>query len=159
MAQDHGTNRQASQQGAESGVITSLNRNMNIKQRVTLKWNNAVNSQAPPLGIIFPQEWAKISFQSAPPTMDQASKYLTELWTTFLIQNITHPKPKLTCLPLKGSFENQDIMNFSGKWMEPENIILSEVIETQKGMHGTYSLIKVDIRQKLQNTHDITHRL
>jgi hypothetical protein len=33
--------------------------------------------------------------------------------------------------------------------MEPENIILSEVIETQKGMHGTYSLIKVDIRQKL----------
>jgi hypothetical protein len=54
MAQDHGTNRQASQQGAESGVITSLNRNMNIKQRVTLKWNNAVNSQAPPLGIIFP---------------------------------------------------------------------------------------------------------
>jgi hypothetical protein len=31
-------------------------------------------------------------------------------------------------------------MNFSGKWMELENIILSEVTQTQKYMHGTYSL-------------------
>ena len=30
-------------------------------------------------------------------------------------------------------------MNFVGKWIELENIILSQ--ETQKGMHGMYSLI------------------
>jgi hypothetical protein len=28
------------------------------------------------------------------------------------------------------------IMKFAGKWMELENIILSEVIQTQKDMHG-----------------------
>ena len=32
-------------------------------------------------------------------------------------------------------------MNFIGKRMELENIILSEVTQTQKDMHGIYSLI------------------
>ena len=40
--------------------------------------------------------------------------------------------------------KNEDIMNFAGKWVELENIILSEVTHTQKDMHGMYSLI-VDI--------------
>jgi hypothetical protein len=35
----------------------------------------------------------------------------------------------------------KDIMTFSGKWMELENIILSGVTQTQKDMHGMYSLI------------------
>ena len=30
---------------------------------------------------------------------------------------------------------------FLGKWMELENIILSEVTQTHKDMHGMYSLI------------------
>jgi hypothetical protein len=37
--------------------------------------------------------------------------------------------------------KNQDIMNFAGKWMELENTILSEIIQSQKEMHGIYSLI------------------
>jgi hypothetical protein len=32
-------------------------------------------------------------------------------------------------------------MNFVGKCMKLENIILSEVTQTQKDMHGMYSLI------------------
>jgi hypothetical protein len=32
-------------------------------------------------------------------------------------------------------------MNFAGKWMELENIIQSEETQTQKDMHGMYSLI------------------
>jgi hypothetical protein len=32
-------------------------------------------------------------------------------------------------------------MNFTGKLMEIENIILSEVTQTQKDIHGMYSLI------------------
>jgi hypothetical protein len=37
---------------------------------------------------------------------------------------------------------NEDILSFSGKWMELENIILSEeVTQIQKNMHGMYSLI------------------
>jgi hypothetical protein len=32
-------------------------------------------------------------------------------------------------------------MIFAGKWMEVENIILSEVTQTKKDMNGIYSLI------------------
>ena len=34
-----------------------------------------------------------------------------------------------------------DILNFAGKWMELENIILSEVTQTQKDNYQMYSLI------------------
>ena len=38
--------------------------------------------------------------------------------------------------------KNNDIMKLAGKWMELEKkIILSEVTQTQKDMHGIYSLI------------------
>jgi hypothetical protein len=36
---------------------------------------------------------------------------------------------------------NEDIMNSVGKQMKIENIILSEVTQTQKDIHGMYSLI------------------
>ena len=39
------------------------------------------------------------------------------------------------------AIQNEDIMNFAGKWMELENIILSEVTQSQKDMYVTYSLI------------------
>jgi hypothetical protein len=35
----------------------------------------------------------------------------------------------------------ETIMSFASKWMELENIILSEVTQTQKDMHDIYSLI------------------
>jgi hypothetical protein len=31
--------------------------------------------------------------------------------------------------------KNEDILGFACKWMELENIILSEVTQTQRGMH------------------------
>ena len=39
------------------------------------------------------------------------------------------------------AIKNDDILNFAGKLMELENIILSKVTQTQKDMHGMYSLI------------------
>ena len=39
------------------------------------------------------------------------------------------------------AIKNMIIMNFVGKWMELENIILSEITQTKKDMHGMYSLI------------------
>jgi hypothetical protein len=39
------------------------------------------------------------------------------------------------------SIKYKNILSFAGKWMELENIILSEVTQTQKDMHGMYSLI------------------
>jgi len=39
------------------------------------------------------------------------------------------------------AIKNNNFMKFTGKWMELENIILSEVTQTQKNTHGMYSLI------------------
>ena len=39
------------------------------------------------------------------------------------------------------AIKNKDIMSFAGKWMELQNINLSEVAQTQKDVHGMYSLI------------------
>ena len=36
---------------------------------------------------------------------------------------------------------NEDIPSFAGKWIELENIILSELTQTQKVIHEMYSLI------------------
>jgi hypothetical protein len=37
--------------------------------------------------------------------------------------------------------KNNDFMNFTGKWMELENISLSEVTQSQKNIHGMFFLI------------------
>jgi hypothetical protein len=37
--------------------------------------------------------------------------------------------------------KNNDFMKFTGKWMELENIILSEVTQSQKNTQGMHSLI------------------
>jgi hypothetical protein len=39
------------------------------------------------------------------------------------------------------TIKNNDIMKLAGKWMELENIILSEVTQSQKNIYGVYSLI------------------
>jgi hypothetical protein len=39
------------------------------------------------------------------------------------------------------AFKNNVFMKFLGKWMEVENIILSEATQSQKNTHGMHSLI------------------
>ena len=39
------------------------------------------------------------------------------------------------------AIKNEDVMNFAGKWMELDIIILTEIIHTPNDMHGMYSLI------------------
>jgi hypothetical protein len=55
------------------------------------------------------------------------------------------------------AIKNNDLMKFLGKWMELENIILSEVTQSQKNKHCMYSLIS-GYYEKAQNTHDATYR-
>jgi hypothetical protein len=43
-------------------------------------------------------------------------------------------------MEIYSAIKNENIMNFAGKWMELKNIILSEVTQTQKDLHGEYSL-------------------
>jgi hypothetical protein len=38
-------------------------------------------------------------------------------------------------------YKNNEFMTFLGKWMHLENIILSEVNQSQKGTHDMHSLI------------------
>ena len=38
------------------------------------------------------------------------------------------------------AIKNSDFMKFTGNWMELENIILSEVTQSQKNTHSMYSL-------------------
>ena len=40
------------------------------------------------------------------------------------------------------AIKNNDFMKFPGKWMELENIILSEVAHSQKNTYGNNSLIR-----------------
>ena len=39
------------------------------------------------------------------------------------------------------AIKNNDFMKFSGKWIELENIIVSEVTPSQKNTHAMHSLI------------------
>jgi len=39
------------------------------------------------------------------------------------------------------AIKNNDFMKFIGKWMELENIILSEVTQSHKTTHGIHSLV------------------
>ena len=39
------------------------------------------------------------------------------------------------------SYNNNKFMKFLGKWMDLEDIILSEVTQSQKNTHGMHSLI------------------
>ena len=39
------------------------------------------------------------------------------------------------------AIKNNDFMKFTGKWMELETIVLSEVTQSQINKHGIYSLI------------------
>jgi hypothetical protein len=39
------------------------------------------------------------------------------------------------------AIKNEDILSFAGKWMELENVIQSEVTQTQKDMHDMQSQI------------------
>jgi hypothetical protein len=38
------------------------------------------------------------------------------------------------------TIKNKDIMSFAGKWIELENIILDDITQTQKDIHGMYSI-------------------
>ena len=55
------------------------------------------------------------------------------------------------------AIKNKDTMNFAGKWMGLDNIILSEVIQNQKSMHGLHLLISGHCH-KIQNACDTAHR-
>ena len=55
------------------------------------------------------------------------------------------------------AIKNDQLVKFSGKWMELENTILSEVTQSQKNTNSVYLLIN-GISPEAQNTQDTIHR-
>jgi hypothetical protein len=42
---------------------------------------------------------------------------------------------------IRTAIRHKEILSFSGKWMELQNILLSDVIQTKKDMHDMYLLV------------------
>ena len=55
------------------------------------------------------------------------------------------------------AIKNDQLVKFSGKWMELENTILSEVTQSQKNTNSVYLLIN-GISPEAQNTQDTIQR-
>ena len=62
------------------------------------------------------------------PKCPSIEEWIREMWYIYTMEYYTAEK-------------NNNSLNFAGKWMELENIILSEVIQTQKDNYHMYSLI------------------
>ena len=65
------------------------------------------------------------------------------LETTQMSLNRAMDKKNVVCLQIEyySAIKNNDFMKFVGKWIELENIILSDVTQLQKNTHGMHSLI------------------
>ena len=63
-----------------------------------------------------------------PPRHPRTEEWIQKMWFIYTMEYYSAIKIK-------------DILSFAGKWMELENIILSGVTQTQKDMHGMYSLV------------------
>jgi hypothetical protein len=48
---------------------------------------------------------------------------------------------KICTIEYYSAIKNNDFIKFAGKWMELENIILTEVAQSQRDKHSMYSLI------------------
>jgi hypothetical protein len=55
-------------------------------------------------------------------------KWIQKMWYIYVME-------------YNSDIKNNDFMKFLGKWMELENIIHSEVTQSQKNTHGMQSLI------------------
>jgi hypothetical protein len=77
------------------------------------------------------------------PRCPTTGEWIQKMWFTYKMEYYS-------------AIKDEDILSFVGKWMELENIILSEVTQTQKDMHGMYSLIRryriLKIQSNLQST-------
>jgi hypothetical protein len=62
------------------------------------------------------------------PRCPSTEEWIQKMWSIYTMEYYT-------------AIKNNDLMKLSGKWMDLENIILSEVTHSQKRTHSMYSLI------------------
>jgi hypothetical protein len=62
------------------------------------------------------------------PRCPSTEKWIQKIWYIYTMEYYS-------------AIKNNEYMKFFGKWVELENIILSEVNQSQKNTHGMHSLI------------------
>jgi hypothetical protein len=62
------------------------------------------------------------------PRCPSTEEWIQKMWYTYTVEYFS-------------AIKNDEFIKFLGKWMELENIILSEVTQSQKNTHGIHSLI------------------
>jgi hypothetical protein len=62
------------------------------------------------------------------PRCPVTEEWIEKMWFIYTMENYSNIK-------------NEDILSFAGKWMELENIIMSEVTRSEKNAHGMDSLV------------------
>jgi hypothetical protein len=60
--------------------------------------------------------------------MSRTEEWIQKMWYIYTVEYYS-------------AIKNNEFMKFLGKWMDLEDIILSEVIQSQKNSHGMHSLI------------------
>jgi hypothetical protein len=70
------------------------------------------------------------------PTCIMTEEWIQKMWFIYTMEYYSAIK------------NEEDILSFSEKWMELENIFLCEVTQTQKDVHGMYSLISGSSQKK-----------
>jgi hypothetical protein len=70
---------------------------------------------------VIPRRWKQ-------PKCPMTEEWIQKMWFVYTMEYYS-------------AIKNQDVLSFAGKWMELQNIILSEVTHTQKDVHGMYSII------------------
>jgi hypothetical protein len=70
---------------------------------------------------IIARNWKERKFTST-------EEWIQKMWYIYTIEHYS-------------AIKNNDFMKFLGKWTEAENIILSEVTQSQINTHGVHSLI------------------
>jgi hypothetical protein len=101
--------------------------------------------QLEPCSIIFILALFIIARIWKPPRCPSTEEWVQKMWYIYAMEYYS-------------AITNNDFVKFSGKCMELENIILSEVTHSQKNIHGMHSLIN-EYWQKTQNTHHTTYRI
>ena len=62
------------------------------------------------------------------PRCSSTEEWIQKMWYIYTMEDYT-------------AIKNNELMKFLSKWMELENIILSEVTQSQKNIHGVHSVI------------------
>jgi hypothetical protein len=110
---------------------------------VRFKKNNMKDPAMPLLGI-YPEDALTCNKDTCPTMFIPALFIIARSWKEPICPSTEEWIQKMWYIytvEYYSAIKNNEFIKFLGKWMELENIILSEVTQSQKNTHGIHSLI------------------